>query len=156
LLDIFLWLTCGYCYSLLYCTISQRCAETEIVSHDWWLYILNELSGGRTFYDTEPTIFYRQHTKSLIGSNTGFFAKFKRFMMLLRGDYRKFNTMHLKALKKNYIFTSKENIRVINDFFILRDKPLFQRIAMINHLGLYRQTLDGMIALYLGAIFHLL
>ena len=54
----------------------------DIVSHDWWLYIVNELSGGKTLYDTESTILYRQHNGSLIGANTGFIAKLRRLRML--------------------------------------------------------------------------
>jgi hypothetical protein len=128
--------------------------EVSVVSHDWWLYLLNELSEGQTFYDPESTIFYRQHSKSLIGANTGFFAKLRRLGMLLRGVYRQYNSIHLEALQQLNLSISKRNVRIINDFFILRDKGLRQRVWMIKTLGLYRQTYVGQIALYIGAIIH--
>ena len=69
--------------------------KADIVSHDWWLYIVNELSGGETLYDPESTILYSQHSRSLIGANTGIMAKLRRLGMLLMGVYRDYNTKHL-------------------------------------------------------------
>ena len=135
--------------------IVQRYPEVNVVSHDWWLYIINELVGGQTFYDPESTILYRQHRKSLIGSNTGFIAKIKRFNMLINGTYRSYNTKHLNLLNKlSLTMSMKENISLITQFLILRDKPLRIRWKMINSLGIYRQTWISHIALYLGVIFN--
>jgi glycosyltransferase involved in cell wall biosynthesis len=124
----------------------------DVVSHDWWLYIVNELSSGRTFYDDESTIFYRQHKGSLIGNNTTMLAKMKRLWLLLKGVYRDYNSRHLLAFNKASIPSSKDNIKIIDDFFILRDKGLIARIQMIKNLGIYRQTWDTQLGLYLGAI----
>ena len=126
----------------------------DIVSHDWWLYIVNELSGGETFYDPECTILYRQHNRSLIGANTGFMAKLRRLRMLLMGVYRDYNSKHLSALNKINLPSTRPNIKLIDDFFTKRDKAMLERLRMIGNLGLYRQTLDGQIALYFGAILH--
>ncbi len=134
--------------------IVSQFKETHVVSHDWWLYIVNELSSGKTLYDEESTIFYRQHNKSLIGANTGIMAKLKRLGMLIRGVYRDYNSKHLDILNKINMFSTKANIRLIDDFFIKRDKGMFTRFRMVNDLGIYRQTLDGQIALYIGAILH--
>jgi glycosyltransferase involved in cell wall biosynthesis len=132
--------------------IMQKYPGCDVVSHDWWLYMLNELVGGQTFYDPESTILYRQHSRSLIGANTGFLAKLKRLRMLLGGTYRRYNTMHLEAFNKLSIETVKTNIDLIDQFLIMRDKPLMVRWQMIHSLGLYRQTWDGHLALYLGAV----
>jgi glycosyltransferase involved in cell wall biosynthesis len=132
----------------------QRYPQAEVVSHDWWLYIMNELKGGQTFYDHESTILYRQHSRSLIGANTGFLAKMKRLRMLLGGTYRVYNTKHLETFNKLSIETVKTNIDLIDQFLIMRDKPLHVRWQMIHSLGLYRQTWDGHLALSLGAILH--
>jgi glycosyltransferase involved in cell wall biosynthesis len=133
-------------------TKAQKYPERDVVSHDWWLYILNELKGGKTLYDKESTILYRQHSRSLIGANTGFLAKLKRLRMLLGGTYRRYNTMHLEAFNKLSIETVKANIDLIDQFLIMRDKSMKVRWQMIGKLGIYRQTWDGHLALYLGAI----
>ena len=134
--------------------VIQSFSKADIVSHDWWLYIVNELVGGKTFYDKESTILYRQHSRSLIGANTGFIAKLKRLRMLINGTYRHYNSQHLKVFNKINLFGLQQNIKLIDQFFIERDKPLKIRINMIDRLGIYRQTWDGHIALYLGAILH--
>ena len=134
--------------------VIQKYSRVDVVSHDWWLYILNELKGGQTLYDTESTILYRQHARSLIGSNTGFLAKVKRLRMLLGGTYRVYNTKHLEVFNRLFIETVKTNTDLIDQFLIMRDKPLMVRWQMVHSLGLYRQTWDGHLALYLGAILH--
>ena len=126
----------------------------DIVSHDWWLYIVNELSGGKTLYDPESTILYRQHSRSLIGANTGIIAKLRRLRMLLKGVYREYNTKHLNTFNEINLPSTRANIKLIDKFFIQKDKGMLERLRMIGDLGLYRQTLDGQIALYLGAILH--
>jgi glycosyltransferase involved in cell wall biosynthesis len=133
-------------------TEALKYQRADVVSHDWWLYILNELKGGQTFYDHVSTILYRQHARSLIGANTGFLAKMKRLRMLLGGTYRAYNTKHLEVFNRLFIVTVKTNIDLIDQFLIMRDKPLMVRWQMIHKLGIYRQTWDGHLALYLGAI----
>jgi glycosyltransferase involved in cell wall biosynthesis len=134
--------------------VIQRHPKADIVSHDWWLYIVNELVGGKTFYDKESTILYRQHSRSLIGANTGFVAKLKRLRMLINGTYRQNNSQHLRVFNKVSLFGLRQNIKLIDQFFIERDKSLKIRINMIDRLGIYRQNWDGHIGLYLGAILH--
>ena len=134
--------------------IVSQFKEADIVSHDWWLYIVNELSGGKTLYDSESTILSRQHSGSLIGANTGFIAKLRRLRMLLKGIYREYNTKHLDTFNQINLSSKKANIKLIDDFFIKRDRAILQRLRMIHDLGLYRQTLDGQIALYLAALLH--
>jgi glycosyltransferase involved in cell wall biosynthesis len=134
--------------------VTQKYLKADVVSHDWWLYILNELVGGKTFYDPESTILYRQHSRSLIGANTGWIAKLKRLRMLFNGTYRVYNTKHLKVFNKLCFKGIAKNIELIDQLFILRDKPLKFRYKMIHELGIYRQTWDGHFALYLGAVLH--
>jgi glycosyltransferase involved in cell wall biosynthesis len=135
-------------------SIVQKYPKADVVSHDWWLYIINELVGGKTFYDQESTILYRQHNKSLIGANTGFVAKLKRLRMLFNGTYRTYNNKHLEVFNKFYFKGISKHIELIDRFSIMRDKPLKFRYKMLSDLGIYRQTWDGHLALFLGAILH--
>ena len=134
--------------------VTQKYPKVDVVSHDWWLYIMNELVGGQTLYDVQSTILYRQHSRSLIGANTGFLAKLKRLRMLINGTYRIYNSKHLAVFNSLYFRGIQSNVELIDQFYILREKPLKVRFRMIRDLGIYRQTLDGYLALYLGAILH--
>jgi glycosyltransferase involved in cell wall biosynthesis len=133
--------------------ISMLSPEADIISHDWWLYILCELFKGQTYFDTDSYILYRQHEKSLIGGNTMWLAKLKRLYMLLRGNFIWYNNQHFKALKVILLkkFTKPKYIHLINCFFNDRHKNLIIRLKMIKKLGLYRQGRHGMTALYLAA-----
>ena len=132
--------------------IAQKYLKAPVVSHDWWLYILNELVGGTTLYDSESTILYRQHSHSLIGANTGFHAKIKRLRMLLNGIYREYNSKHYVAFNKFYMVGLRRNLEIIDRFYALRDKSLKDRLLIIKELGIYRQTFETQMGLYLGLI----
>jgi hypothetical protein len=132
--------------------VAQKYPKVDVVSHDWWLYMLNELVEGKTLYDQESTIFYRQHARSLVGANMGLMAKFRRLRMLLNGSYRVYNTKHLKVFKKLLHQDLKANIDVVDQFFILRDKSLKERLSIVSELGIYRQTFDTHLGLWFGLI----
>jgi glycosyltransferase involved in cell wall biosynthesis len=131
--------------------------HVDIVSHDWWLYILCELSHGKTYYDVNPSIFYRQHEKSLIGANTSLKAKIKRITMILKGRFAEYNNLHLDGFYQVSLkFGDPRHINIIDRFYADRHKGLKTRLMMIRDLGIYRQTWDGMVALYLAALLKLL
>jgi glycosyltransferase involved in cell wall biosynthesis len=132
--------------------VIQTEPKAYVYSHDWWLYCLNEFVGGQTFYDKKSTIFYRQHSKSLIGSNKGFFAKIKRLKLLLNGTFREFITLKINALNKFHSLGVKSNIELLNQFSLWRDKSFRFRVGGLKDSGLYRQTWEGQLALYLGVI----
>jgi glycosyltransferase involved in cell wall biosynthesis len=134
--------------------IVSQYKDAEVVSQDWWLYIVNQLSDGQTLYDSESTIFYHQHSKSLIGSNTDITPKLKRLFKLLCGVYRDYYSKHLDAFNKINLTPTKANIRLIDDFFIKRDMGMLAQFLMLNDLGIFRQTLDDQIPLYIRSIFH--
>jgi glycosyltransferase involved in cell wall biosynthesis len=129
--------------------------HVDVVSHDWWLYILCELSGGRTYYDPTSFILYRQHESSLIGENISLKAKLRRFFIVLKGGFRNYNDKHLEGLHAvSLAFGSPKNIHIIDSFYHDRDKGVWARFQMIRNLGLYRQTWGDQMALYLSAILH--
>jgi len=127
--------------------------EVKIISHDWWLYILCELSGGVTYYDIHCYILYRQHERSLIGANTTVLAKIKRLYMLLSGKFIEYNNCHFEAFNTiPLMIANPAHVHLIDRFYIDRHKGLKTRLRMIRGLGIYRQTRDGMIALHIATL----
>lgn len=135
-------------------SLAEWMGPADVVSHDWWLYILCEAVGGVTQYYHHPMIDYRQHAESLIGSNVGLMAKLKRLRLLLLGSFKQWNDQHILALKKLRPRMTPKAKRTLDRFEMMRDQSWMERVRMIKYLGLYRQTLDGMVALYLGAIIN--
>jgi glycosyltransferase involved in cell wall biosynthesis len=133
--------------------VSMNFKDVRIIAHDWWLYILCEISNGNTYFDINSHILYRQHERSLIGANTTWLAKAKRLYMLLSGKFIQYNNCHYEAFNSISLkIANPAHINLIDRFYTDRHKDLKTRLKMIRGLGIYRQTRDGMLALYLAAL----
>lgn len=122
----------------------------QVVMHDWWLYQIIAGAGGQVVFDARPQLYYRQHGANQIGANRGPMAKLHRLRALLRGDFRRWNGINLRALAASAHRLTPENRAVLQGFAQLRDLPLWPRIAQFRRLGLYRQGPAGTASLWLA------
>ncbi len=130
---------------------AEAAAEAgQVVMHDWWLYQIVSGAGGRVVFDSRPQLCYRQHGANQIGANRGPMAKLHRLRALLRGDFRRWNGINLRALAASAHRLTPENRAVLHGFAQLRDLPLWPRIAQFRRLGLYRQGPAGTVSLWLA------
>lgn len=127
--------------------ILQQAGMVQIVSHDWWTYMLVMGTGGKIMYDPVPAIRYRQHVDNEMGSNTTWAARVNRLSLLLLGRFREWNDINISALKMNRHMLTEESQRVLDIFCRLRGAGLSRRLKLAKQAGLYRQTLPGNIAL---------
>ena len=133
-------------------TLFEKVGVLEIVSHDWWTYMLVEGVGGYVHFDPEPYILYRQHPGALVGANTDLRAMWIRFCMLIQGKFKVWNTTNANALLKIRHLLNKRNVDIIEEFFRLRDSGFVARIRMLNVCGLFRQGWRGNASLLLAVI----
>ncbi|WP_413729186.1 glycosyltransferase family 2 protein [Sodalis sp. RH22] len=128
--------------------------RVNIVSHDWWTYLLVTGCGGCVIYDDYPSVRYRQHANNLVGTNKGVNNKIRRLKMLWRGEFRQWVDRNIMALllAKNQL--KRENIGLLHTFIRGRDVPLFARLKVLRQTGIYRQTLLGNIGLFFAVIFR--
>jgi hypothetical protein len=112
-----------------------------VASHDWWLYQISTGIGGKLFYDSQPYVFYRQHTKALIGGNTNLSSKFKRVVAVLNGRFKKYNDQNIKALLNLKKELSDDAQKSLEKFNLLRNACFIQRLLMLNTCEVYRQTI---------------
>lgn len=124
----------------------------EIVSHDWWIYILITGCDGKVFYDEKPTINYRQHTDNIVGSNMSWLGRIQRISGLLDGKFRMWIQKNLDAMAAMDIPLSKENKSVLALFSRARNASFVERVLIFWKLKMYRQTLFGTIALFVAII----
>ncbi|HGI5914311.1 glycosyltransferase family 2 protein [Yersinia enterocolitica] len=125
----------------------------DVVSHDWWVYIVVSGCGGRIVYDSYPSLRYRQHQCNLVGTNAGCRQKIIRLRQLWRGEFQTWidrNINALKLLNQNLTPTSKQYLEM---FSTARQAPLFKRLIGLKKSGIYRQSLLGNIGLILAAFF---
>ncbi len=128
--------------------------DISVISHDWWAYIVITGCGGRVFYDSVPTLRYRQHGNNLIGMNSSLGAKLKRIKMLFAGEFRKFNDENISAILKLQKYFPDQNSTVLNCLIWARKKLLLGRLFYFWKSGVRRQTALGNLALIVALIFN--
>ncbi|MBU4260900.1 MAG: glycosyltransferase family 2 protein [Proteobacteria bacterium] len=125
----------------------------DIVSHDWWTYLLVSGCGGKVFFDPRPTICYRQHSGNFVGSNRKLTGRLARMSMLLGGGFRDWNTRNLTSLCGFASRLTRENRHIFEQFMISRDQPFFSRLLKFRSSGVCRQSVLGNLVLFAAAAF---
>ena len=124
----------------------------KVVSHDWWTYMLVTGAGGSVFYDPEPSLLYRQHANNLIGANGNFSARMKRLRMLIKGEFRDWTSLHIKALQDNQALLNKANKKILENITFSQQESLLKRVSSFKKSNAYRQTMPGNIALWIAVL----
>ena len=119
----------------------------DVVSHDWWIYIVITAYGGHVHYDPMPRLLYRQHPQNLIGSNIGVRAKLQRLKLLTSGGFKEWNDRHLRALDCLTTPLIRKTNDALRTFYELRSNNFLTRFRKIFSSGFYRQGLQGQITL---------
>jgi glycosyltransferase involved in cell wall biosynthesis len=122
------------------------------VSHDWWTYQVVSGCGGRIFYDSWPSLHYRQHNDNLVGCNIGWNAKFARLKLLWRGRFKEWNNRNLEALRAIDHLLAPDNQMLLGSWAELRHMPLRFRLTEFLRSGIYRQTLSGNLGLFFAIL----
>lgn len=126
--------------------IKQTPKYFDIVSHDWWIYIIISGCGGVVNYDSEPTIKYRQHSANIVGSNISWSGRINRIFKLFDGHFRIWIQSNIDAMDAASLPLTQENRKIFEKFKIARQAPFIKRILIFTKLALYRQTFLGSIA----------
>lgn len=124
----------------------------DVVSHDWWTYLLVSGAGGRVNYDPEPSLSYRQHGGNEIGANLSWSDRALRYFKALGGRNRAWMDRNLAALRQCSHLLTPENREVLDHFSQARNGGLLKRFQGVRDGGLYAQTLSGNIGLYVATL----
>lgn len=126
----------------------------EVVSHDWWAYLVVSGCGGKVFYDPIPQIRYRQHEHNLVGSNATIKGKLKRLSMLWNGYFRQLNDVNIQAIESIKYKLTDENKNIFEVFKEARKSKFIRRLFLFNKIGIYRQTPLGNLGIFFAIIFR--
>jgi glycosyltransferase involved in cell wall biosynthesis len=133
----------------------EKAGIKNVISHDWWVYILITALDGEVYYDNNSYVLYRQHKNSVVGRNNTLYAHLIRAFKLLKGEYKEWNKNNLTALTSILHMIPSHNRLLIEYFFILQNAlTIRDRIRIIQICGFYRQTRYGTYSLYLAAILN--
>lgn len=125
----------------------RELGPVDVISHDWWTYILVAGSGGSVIYDPHPSVCYRQHQDNLIGSSATWTDRLARFSQALRGRNRAWNARNVAALQNHRAFLTADNQKILQEFCAARDASLIPRLLGIWRSGVYAQSGWGNLAL---------
>lgn len=114
--------------------------DTDVVSHDWWAYMLVTGAGGEVYYDPVPAIDYRQHAGNLVGSNMGWRARLFRLRRLMHGQFREWTEKHVALFEQIPHELTPENRLVFQHFKQMREDALHQRIYGAIKSRIFRQS----------------
>lgn len=125
----------------------------NIYAHDWLIYQIVTLFDGYVIYDDRPTIYYRQHSKNVIGYKKDIYVYFKKVSYLFSNHYYFLHQRHFEILKKvsekNNIF--KEDIAY---FEKIRSKKFFVRIFSFLRSKIRKLTVVQNIFLFFSIMFR--
>lgn len=124
-----------------------QAGQLNIVSHDWWAYMLVSGSGGQIRYTVEPSVDYRQHDDNLIGANSSWRDRQLRIKRMLAGHFQDWNKLNLAALEQCQALLSEPHRQAMQHFAEARRARLPKRCMNVLHSGVYRQTLLGNLGL---------
>ena len=112
----------------------------DIVSHDWWLYIVATAVGGHVVFDSEPQVNYRQHKGNLIGANARLPARINRIKAMSTGRLIDWLWINCTCLEHLVADMPAENQQLLEQLANVRRETLLKRITRLPALTLARQS----------------
>ena len=128
-------------------------SQVDVISHDWWVYMVVSGCGGKVIFDPVASVRYRQHDDNLVGGNTSVIAGFERMKMVAGGRLRSWNDANLAALQSIKSLLTQANQNLFDEFSQSRSKGLYSRVRGVIRSGVYRQTFFGNLGLIAASIF---
>jgi glycosyltransferase involved in cell wall biosynthesis len=126
-----------------------------VASHDWWIYQIVTGVGGELFYDPNPYIQYRQHSKTLVGQNFSIQAKLNRLNAVRQKKFKLLNDQNVHALNEIKVLLTQKSQKCLEDFVRIRNASFFQRLRLLPKCKLFRQTIWQTRALKLAILLKL-
>lgn len=132
----------------------EQAGSQKVVSHDWWLYQIVKGAGGIFYYDPKPTLLYRQHSNAIVGVNSSFRARIDKIVYVLNGRFKNWNDINYTALCNIRHLLTKDSQDILDIFGTFRGAHFKDRIRLLEVCGLYRQTWQGTLSLWLATIIN--
>lgn len=127
--------------------------DTPVVAHDWWAYMVVTGCGGQVFYDSCPSLRYRQHKGNLVGMQSTWAARFERILMTRQGRLRRWNDCNIAGLRTLQHKLTPANREILECFANARQMRLIPRLMHLKRSGVHCQTVLSNLELIAAAVF---
>ena len=128
--------------------------EVEVVTFDWWTYLVVTGCGGQVCYDPLPSLNYRQHEKNLVGASLSWSKRWSRLGFMWKRHYVFWADIHVCALRRLESHLTLENALTLRTFLWARQQPLKGRLLGLKRSGVHRQHAIGQLGLLVAALFN--
>lgn len=126
----------------------------DIVSHDWWLYLVATAIKGNVIFDQQPFILYRQHKDNLVGANSSISAKLNRLSQLFSGRFKGWIQRNQTCLKNIEARMTSDFVKTAHSLATLHNLSLIQRVSTFKQIGVRRQSPGGTCALLAAVVLN--
>jgi glycosyltransferase involved in cell wall biosynthesis len=132
--------------------VAESARRTTFASHDWWCYIIVSGAGGRVHYDPVPRIAYRQHGGNLVGANRGIRARWRRFAMMVQGEFARRNAINLAALDRCSALLTDDARTIFGRFREIRSISPMKAVKLLYATGIYRRPFGSQLSLVMAIL----
>ena len=126
----------------------------DVVTHDWWTYLVVTACGGQVRYDPCTTVRYRQHGANMVGMNSSWIARLARARLMARGRFIHWSNQNIDALTRLENRITPENSEILELFTQSRQHRLLPRLRGLKRTGIYRQSWLSNLGLIVAVIFR--
>ncbi|WP_211248243.1 glycosyltransferase [Brackiella oedipodis] len=120
----------------------QAC-HVPMVFHDWSLYQIVTACEGAVYFDSHPTVLYRQHSQNVVGNGMALQRRIKNFLAVHQGRSREWNSINIHVLEQVREHMSPRAAEQLQCFKAMRSANLWQRLQLMRQAGLYHQHCLG-------------
>jgi hypothetical protein len=117
-----------------------RTFPPDVVSHDWWIYLVVS-AFGRTIYDEKPTILFRRHSGNVFGVTVGLAETWRTKLRDFRAAGSARPALNqARAFRRVYGGELPERRRRILERFLESQSGIANRLRYAASPDVYRQS----------------
>ena len=130
--------------------------DLKFPSHDWLLYQMVCGKGGVVFYDFQPSILYRQHSKNLVSTKFSLLGKLARLKSFFDGSYGVAIRQNVAIMSQDKSILTNQNKEILDKFVSLTSKNFFKKINFLFDGRFQRTSFVENIIFKVGNFFNLI
>lgn len=124
----------------------------EVYSHDCWLYRLCLAFGGKSYFDCNSYILYRQHGENQIGGSASAIQTWIERANKLKGRNRNIKLKTAREMERCYgKLITQGSIEIVHEF-ISYDKNIFTRLKLASKREIYTNSIIANISLWIAIV----
>ena len=102
--------------------------NSDVIYHDWWIYLISTINNFELVKDNSPQLYYRIHSNNIIGVR----SIFKRLLNLFENSKMDANTFNSPLLSNRDLFINNKFVKSYIDF--CTTKNFLKKIYLLRNI----------------------